>query len=117
MVTIVILTRQWLNGAINFDKEENPLKIWPVPDLHHQHENVRQVETALRANRRIKVRELSQMLSISVGIVHSIIHSLGCYKVSAQWIPPRLLTDKQKNLHSALSLQHLMRYQQQGNAL
>ena len=34
MVTIVILIRQWLNGAINVDKEENPLNIWPVPILH-----------------------------------------------------------------------------------
>ena len=32
-------------------------------------ENVRQLETFLRANRRIKVRELSQMLNISMGTV------------------------------------------------
>ena len=78
-------------------------------------ENVRQLETtALPANRHIKVRELSQMLSISMGTVHSIIHSLGYHKVAAQWIP-RLLTDEQKNLRLASPLQHLMRYQQQGD--
>ena len=48
-------------------------------------ENLRQLETTLRANRRIIIRELSQMLSISVGTVHSIIHSLGYHKVAAQW--------------------------------
>ena len=76
---------------------------------------VRHFETALSANRRLNVRERSQMLSISVGNVHSILHSLGYHKVAAQWIP-RLLTDEQKNLCLALSLQHLMCYQQQSNA-
>ena len=63
----------------------------------------------------IKVRELSQMLRISVGTVHSIIHSLGYHKFAAQCIP-RLLTAEQKNLHMALSLQHLMCYQEQDNS-
>ena len=37
------------------------------------------------------------------------------YKRQAQCIP-RLLTDEHKNLRPALSLQHFMCYQQQGNA-
>ena len=63
-MTIVILIWQWLNGAINFDKEQNPLEPARVAASD---ENVRQLETALRANRHIKVRELCQILSISMG--------------------------------------------------
>ena len=105
MVTIVILIRQWLNGAINFDKSTKDLSHLGPARIAASDENVRQLETALRANRCIKVRELSQMLSISVRTVHSIIHSIGYHKVDAQWIP-RQLTDEQKNVRPALSLQH-----------
>lgn len=59
------------------------------------YKNLRQLETALRANRHIKVRELSQMLGINAGTVYSILRILGYYKVAIQWIS-RLLTDKQK---------------------
>lgn len=50
-------------------------------------ENARQLETALRANRRIKVKELSRLLNISVGIVYFIIYILPYHKIAAQWIP------------------------------
>ena len=43
-------------------------------------ENVRQLETALRANRPIKITELSQMLSISVGTVPVSYTHLDVYK-------------------------------------
>lgn len=60
-----------------------------------------QLETGPRANRIIKVTELSQMLSISI------IYSFDYYKVTPQSIP-RVLTDEQKTLRSALKLQHLI---------
>lgn len=31
---LLIIKRQWFNGAVNFYNEENSLKIWPVTDLH-----------------------------------------------------------------------------------
>ncbi|KAF7272417.1 hypothetical protein GWI33_014804 [Rhynchophorus ferrugineus] len=77
-------------------------------------ENVRQLELTLRTNRRVKVRELAQMLGISIGTVHSIINGLGYQKVADQWTP-RLLKDEQKKNRLNISLQHLLRYQQQGN--
>lgn len=47
-------------------------------------ENVRQLETLLYV----------QMLSITLGTVDSIMHSLGRHNVAAHWIP-RLITYKQ----------------------
>lgn len=36
VMTIVILKGQWFNGVINFDTEQNPLKISPIWSLQHQ---------------------------------------------------------------------------------
>lgn len=34
MLITVMLVRQWMNGVENFNKEDNPLKIWLVSNLH-----------------------------------------------------------------------------------
>lgn len=61
--------------------QENPLKI--LPSVAALDGNIRQRERAFRVNS-IKIREFSQMLSISVETVYSITHSLGYHKVAAQ---------------------------------
>lgn len=58
-------------------------------------EKIRQVEITSRANRGIQLRELCQILSISVGTFHSIIHSLDYHKFAAQLIS-RMLTVEQQ---------------------
>lgn len=54
----------------------------------------------------MKVRELSQMMSIREGTVHSIFHNSGCNKVVVQWFA-LLRTDEWKNCFTTF-----MRYQQ-----
>lgn len=77
--------RQWLSGAVNFDKAEILLTICPVQDMLvlKPDVNVTQLEIVLRGNRRIQVRGLSRMSRISIGTVHSIIYSLGYHRVAA----------------------------------
>lgn len=104
------------NGAINFAKEKihQDLVRPRLARVAESNEGVRPPETALPANRRNKVGKFSQMLSLKVRNVHFTIHSLHYHKVAAQWITP-LLNGEQKNLRSVLSVQHLIRYQRQGN--
>lgn len=66
MVTLIILIQQvWLNDVMDFDKEENLLKIWSIWDLHMVHivsgEDVSQLRSVSLANKDIKVRGLSQI--------------------------------------------------------
>lgn len=86
--------------------EENPLNIWIVQDLQMfevPFENVRQLEIVVSEDRHIKARELSPMLSISVGTVHTAIHS---HNAAAQCILS-LLTNEQR-----ISIRPLKRCQQ-----
>lgn len=54
-------------------------------------ENARQLEPVSGTNRSIKVRECSQMMSISPETVYFVVHSLGYLKVAVRW-NLRLLT-------------------------
>ncbi|KAM8716360.1 hypothetical protein ACLKA7_003267 [Drosophila subpalustris] len=48
------------------------------------------------SDRKVKVREIADILKISAGSVHTIIHEhLGMKKVFSKWVP-RLLTPEQK---------------------
>lgn len=83
-----------VNGVENFDKESR-----------------------LILNQQVFLRQTKMWVNfpISCSIVHSMICSLAYHKVEAYWIP-RLLTDEQKILLSALLIQHLTRFQQEGNS-
>lgn len=60
-------------------------------------ENILAAERLLRANRRVKVRELSEELKLSYGTVEDILHNHLCVtKVCARWVPKNLsVFDKQ----------------------
>ena len=55
--------------------------------------NIDRADALIRENRRITIKELGAMLSISVGSVEDIVkYHLHYRKVNAQWVP-RTLTD------------------------
>lgn len=70
-------------------------------------ENVAKAEQLVKADRRIKVRELETALGVSAAAVMSILHDhLGLSKLCARWVP-RLLTREQKEVRSSASLELL----------
>ncbi|KAL7724756.1 hypothetical protein ACLKA6_008633 [Drosophila palustris] len=59
-------------------------------------ENVEKTLKIIMSDRKVKVREIADILKISAGSVHTIIHEhLGIKKVFSKWVP-RLLTPEQK---------------------
>ena len=59
-------------------------------------ENVEKTLKIIMSDRKVKVREIADILKISAGSVHTIIHEhLGMKKVFSKWVP-RLLTPEQK---------------------
>ncbi|XP_005094935.1 uncharacterized protein LOC101864133 [Aplysia californica] len=81
-------------------------------DVQHQEK----VAEIIQANRRIKVRDVSEMIEISVGSAEGIIHDvLGYRKVCARWVPHMLSPDLKLN-RSQVSDELLARYTDEGEA-
>ena len=63
-------------------------------DVQHQE----RVDEMIQANRRIKLREVSKMLGISVGSAQFVIHdALGYRKLCARWVPHMLSPELKLN--------------------
>src|SRR5258705_4831873 len=85
------------------------------PHTSSTNANIAAVDAIIQADRRVHVRDIALQLDISTGSVHQIIHrSLQYRKVSARWVP-RQLTEAHKATRMACSLQHLQRYEREGN--
>ena len=69
-------------------------------------ENARQLETALRTNRHIKVREFSQMLSISMGTVPVSYTHLDVYKRQHTHTHTHTHTHMHKLLYKLIYIQY-----------
>lgn len=70
-------------------------------------ENVKKVYKMIMGDRRLKVREIAEALSLSNGTVFKILHEhLEMHKSSARWVP-RLLTPLQKQCRMEISEQCL----------
>ena len=81
-------------------------------DVQHQE----RVDEMIQANRRIKVREVSEMLGISVGSAQFVIHDvLGYRKLCARWVP-HMLSPELKLNRSRVSEELLARYTDEGEA-
>ncbi|GFY52200.1 histone-lysine N-methyltransferase SETMAR [Trichonephila inaurata madagascariensis] len=79
--------------------------------------NVGKVDDMIRANRRITIDEVAEELGISHERVQNIIHDIRRYrKVSARWVP-RQLTSTHQDQRMAVSLEHLVRYRENGNEM
>ncbi|GFY45611.1 histone-lysine N-methyltransferase SETMAR [Trichonephila inaurata madagascariensis] len=77
--------------------------------------NVGKVDDMIIANRRITIDEVAEELGISHEQAQNIIHDILRYtKVSARWVP-RQLTSTHQEQRMAVSLEHLVRYHEDGN--
>jgi len=74
------------------------------------------VESVIRENRRVTVKEVASLLDISVGSAHHIIHDeLRFQKVCARWVPKRLTPEvKERRFNECQEL--LRRYEADGEA-
>jgi histone-lysine N-methyltransferase SETMAR len=77
--------------------------------------NTEKIDGLIRDNRRITVRELAEIVRISVGSVETIIHGeLNFTKFIARWVP-KLLSDEEKKRRVQISAQLLDRYEREGD--
>lgn len=83
-----------------------------VTDSSHQ----TQVDELIRANRRIKLRDIVAEVDMSLERVQHLVHDvLGYRKVCARWVP-RMLTPDMKQNRKQISQELLTRYAQEGDA-
>jgi histone-lysine N-methyltransferase SETMAR len=86
----------------------------PITTVDAQHQA--RVGELIRANRRVKQKDIAAMLGISTERVHHIIHALlGYRKVCARWVP-RMLTPEMKQRRQQVCQELLTRYEQEGDA-
>ena len=68
-------------------------------------ETVNKVHDIVLADRRLKLREIAEMVGISTERVHNILHEfLGMRKLSARWVPRLLTVDNKRNRETTLKL-------------
>jgi len=78
-------------------------------------ETLQRVEDIIRAERRVTVDAVATAVGCSRGQAYSMMHEgLGFHKVCSRWVP-RQLTPQHKSQRMGLSLQHLQRYQDEGD--
>ena len=72
-------------------------------------------EDIIRADRRVTIAAAATTLGCSHGQAYNMMHEwLGFHKVCSRWMP-RQLTSQHTSQRMGLSLQHLKRYQDEGN--
>jgi hypothetical protein len=75
---------------------------------------VQRVKELIRTNKRITIDSVKSALGCSPGLAYSITHDrLKFRKVCALWVPKEL-KDREKMNRMGLSLQHLLRYADEG---
>ncbi|GBN45050.1 Histone-lysine N-methyltransferase SETMAR [Araneus ventricosus] len=75
-------------------------------------DSIAAVDEMIRVNQRVWTRDISDELNPSKATFHTIVHQhLQCSKVCAGWVPKRLTLDHQKQ-RMGISLQHLIRYEE-----
>ena len=78
-------------------------------------ETVQRVEDITRAERRVTVDAVGTAIGCSRGQAYTMMHEgLGFHKVCSRWVS-RQLTPQYKSQRMGLSLQHLQRYQDEGD--
>lgn len=82
-----------------------------APKTATTEENVKKINNLVLADRRLKVREIADIVGISKDRVGNILHEiLGMRKLSARWVP-RLLTPENKRNRETISEQCLALFQ------
>ena len=78
--------------------------------------NIDRADALIRENRRITIKELGAMLSISVGSVEDIVkYHLQYRKVNARWVP-HTLTDVSKMVYVQPASRLLQQFEDEGDA-
>lgn len=86
------------------------------PASAHSDDLVTKLEAAVREDRRITVRQLSDALGVSTGSVHSMLtEKIGMRKVCAKWVP-HILTEDQRGCRVSICSSHLCRHRREGLA-
>lgn len=87
--------RRWIKRFKNedFDISDKPRSGRPSTSVNDS--NMELVADLIRGNRRIKVKEMSESIGISIGSVLSILENLNYRKLVSRWVP-KLLTNEMK---------------------
>jgi len=76
---------------------------------------LQRVEDIIRADRRVTIDAVATAIGCSLDKAYNMMHErLSFHKVCSRWVP-RQLTPQHKNQRIGLSLQHLQRYQDEGD--
>lgn len=106
---------EWCNSFVGGRKRVSNLPHAARPATAVNDLTIRRVDELIRENRRIKIRELADLVKISVRSVQVIIHDkLNFNKVSARWVP-KDLSDEQRQKRVQISQELLQRFQQEGD--
>lgn len=99
------------NGRENLHDNERAGR----PRLSVTDDNTARVDAMVKAERRVRIKDIAQELDISFGSAFDIIHEcLGYRKVSCRWVPKQL-DDVMKGKRMIASLNHLQRYAEEGD--
>jgi len=94
--------------------ENEPHDHWPRTSVTEP--NTDRADALIRENRRITIKELGAMLSISAGSVEDIVkYHLHYGKVNARWVP-RTLTDVNKMVRMQAASRLLQQFEDEGDA-
>ncbi|KAL4118897.1 hypothetical protein QTP88_011778 [Uroleucon formosanum] len=99
--------REFSNGRTNIHDEARSGRPSVSDNLQEQ------VESELREDRRVTVRELEEKLQIPKSLLHRIISDLGYRKCSARWVP-KMLTEDHKRQRIESSREVLELYAEEG---
>lgn len=99
--------REFSNGRTNIHDEARSGRPSVSDNLQEQ------VESELREDRRVTVRELEEKLQIPKSSIHRIISDLGYRKCSARWVP-KMLTEDHKRQRIESSREVLELYAEEG---
>ena len=99
------------NGRENLNDNERAGR----PRVSVTDDNTARVGAIVKAERRLRIKDIAQELDISFGSAFNIIHEwLGHRKVSCRWVPKQF-DDVIKGKRMIASLNHLQRYAEEGD--
>ena len=103
--------RRFKDGHLNI--EDSPRSGRPISAIDEK--NIKAIENLVVEDRRITIQEIAEILGISSGTVHEILHDhLHMTKVCSTWIP-HLLASLQRHERVEACEEHLAHYEEERN--
>ena len=107
------------NWTTMFQEGRELTKDLPRPGQAHivaSEDAIAKIDAAIRVDRRRSLRSLAEEFAVSLGTVQMVVSKKLKYrKVCSQWVP-RLLTNHHKEERMGWSLNHLLRYEEEGDS-